>query len=204
MTDGPRCCWGAAYCPKSRPTLTPPVAVASYRSSVDSPVASVARAFKRAAVQRIVTGEKTVAELSRELDIVPSVTRSWNRFAEAGVTTAVQANEDVVPASHLREAYAKIRNLERTPREHRSCGDRPLWDSRDRNERVAGKLRAEDASAVCLPPVFPHGASRASYVPTVSSPNGEHVLKRRETTVNMRRVPTFSKGITRRAARILS
>src|SRR5713226_1476357 len=69
--------------------------------------------FKRATVQRVVTGEKTVAELSRELDIVPSVIRNWKRFAEAGATTAVQASEDVVPASHLREAYAKIRELER-------------------------------------------------------------------------------------------
>jgi transposase len=65
------------------------------------------------AVQRILTGEKTVAELSRELDIAPSVIRNWKRFAEAGATTAVQASEDVVPASHLREAYAKIRELER-------------------------------------------------------------------------------------------
>src|SRR6266581_1583583 len=69
--------------------------------------------FKRAAVQRVVTGEKTVAELSRELDIAPSVIRSWKRFAEAGATTAVQAHEDVVPATHLRDAYAKIRELER-------------------------------------------------------------------------------------------
>src|SRR5918993_584119 len=69
--------------------------------------------FKRTTVQRFVTGEKTIAELSRELDISPSVIRSWKRFAEAGATTAVQASEDVVPASHLREAYAKIRELER-------------------------------------------------------------------------------------------
>src|SRR5258705_11306936 len=69
--------------------------------------------FKRAAVQRVVTGEKTVAELSRELDIAPSVIRSWKRFAEAGATTAVQAHEDGVPARHLREAYAKNRGLER-------------------------------------------------------------------------------------------
>src|SRR5215475_9703640 len=68
--------------------------------------------FKRATVQRIVAGEKTVAELSRELDIAPSVIRSGKRFAEAGATTAVQAREDVVPASQLREAYAKIRELE--------------------------------------------------------------------------------------------
>lgn len=40
--------------------------------------------FKRTAVQRILTGEKTLAELSRELDISPSVIRNWKRFAEAG------------------------------------------------------------------------------------------------------------------------
>src|SRR5437879_6350119 len=65
--------------------------------------------FKRTAVQRILSGEKTLAELSRELDISPGVIRNWKRFAEAGATTAVQASEDVVPASQLREAYAKIR-----------------------------------------------------------------------------------------------
>jgi transposase len=65
--------------------------------------------FKRATVQRIVAREK----LSRELDIAPSVIRNWKRFAEAGATTAVQASEDVVPANQLREAYAKIRELER-------------------------------------------------------------------------------------------
>jgi hypothetical protein len=52
-----------------------------------------------------------VAALSRELDIAPSVIRDWKRFAEAGARTAVQASEDVVPASQLREAYAKIREL---------------------------------------------------------------------------------------------
>jgi transposase-like protein len=40
--------------------------------------------FKRTTVQRILTGEKTVAELSRELDIVPSVIRRWARRSEAG------------------------------------------------------------------------------------------------------------------------
>jgi len=69
--------------------------------------------FKRTQVQRILTGEKTVAELSRELDIGPSVIRNWARRSEAGATTAVAANEDVVPASQLREAYARIRELER-------------------------------------------------------------------------------------------
>jgi transposase len=52
-------------------------------------------------------------DLSRELNISPSVFRRWKRFAESGATTAVQASEDVVPASQLREAYAKIRERER-------------------------------------------------------------------------------------------
>src|SRR5499425_1116365 len=69
--------------------------------------------FKRTTVQRILTGEKIIAELSHELDISPSVIRNWKRFAEAGATAAVQASEDVVPASQLRDAYAKIRELER-------------------------------------------------------------------------------------------
>src|SRR4029450_11019165 len=54
--------------------------------------------FKRATVQRIVAGGKTVAELSRELDIAPSVIRNWKRFADAGATTAVQASEGGGPA----------------------------------------------------------------------------------------------------------
>jgi transposase-like protein len=33
---------------------------------------------KRAAVQRILTGGKTLAELSRELDISPSLIRNWS------------------------------------------------------------------------------------------------------------------------------
>jgi transposase len=69
--------------------------------------------FKRTQIQRVLTGEKTLAELSRELDISPSVIRNWTRHYEAGATAAVAANEDVVPVSQLREAYARIRELER-------------------------------------------------------------------------------------------
>src|SRR5438046_4296787 len=69
--------------------------------------------FKRDAVQRILTGEKTLAELSRELDIAPSVIRNWKRFAEAGATTAVQASEDVVPTSQPPEAYPRTRDPRR-------------------------------------------------------------------------------------------
>ena len=69
--------------------------------------------FKRTTVQRLLTGEKTIPELSRELDISPTVLRNWKRHYEAGAATGVAANEEVVPASQLREAYARIRELER-------------------------------------------------------------------------------------------
>src|SRR2546428_13993589 len=69
--------------------------------------------FKRTTVQRILTGEKTLAELSRELDISPGVIRNWKRFAEAGATTARHAREDLGPASQLREGHTKIPELER-------------------------------------------------------------------------------------------
>jgi transposase-like protein len=46
--------------------------------------------FKRSTVQRILTGEKTLAELSRELDISPSVSRNWKRFAERSLSTRMR------------------------------------------------------------------------------------------------------------------
>jgi transposase len=70
--------------------------------------------FKRGVVQQILKGEKTLAEVSRELDIQPTVIRQWKRRVEAGVATAVAADEDVVPASLLRAAQARIKELERS------------------------------------------------------------------------------------------
>ena len=58
-------------------------------------------------------GEKTLAEVSRELDIQPSVVRQWERRFEAGATAAVATNQDVFPVSALREARQRIRELER-------------------------------------------------------------------------------------------
>ena len=69
--------------------------------------------FKRGVVQQLLKGEKTLAEVSRELDIQPSVVRQWKRCFEAGATAAVATNEDVVPVSALREAHQRIRELER-------------------------------------------------------------------------------------------
>ena len=57
--------------------------------------------FKRETVQRVLSGEKALAELSRKLDVSPTVIRNWKRRYETGAATAIRADEDVVPASAL-------------------------------------------------------------------------------------------------------
>ena len=69
--------------------------------------------FKREQLARIERGEITIAELSREVQIDQSVVRRWKHLIERGSTTAVAANEDVVPASELRAALQRVRELER-------------------------------------------------------------------------------------------
>jgi transposase len=69
--------------------------------------------FKRQQVERVVRGEVTLAELSRELGISRNLLARWKSLITAGAETAVAANEDVVPASELRAAQARIRELER-------------------------------------------------------------------------------------------
>ena len=70
-------------------------------------------AFKREQVGRLSRGEVTISELSRELGISRSVLQRWKHLIAQGGEMAVAANEDVVPASELRAAQAKIRELER-------------------------------------------------------------------------------------------
>jgi len=61
--------------------------------------------FKRTTVQR--TGEKTLAELSRELDVSPSVVR----LAEARATTAVQASKTWSWVSRTKLSSRRLRFL---------------------------------------------------------------------------------------------
>lgn len=70
-------------------------------------------AFKQEAVQRVGRGECTVAELSRELGVSQALLHRWKRRMEGGATVAVQADEDVVPASTLKAAQQRIKELER-------------------------------------------------------------------------------------------
>jgi transposase len=69
--------------------------------------------FKREQISRVIRQELTLAELSRELNVQPSVIRRWKHLIDRGSTAAVAANEDVVPASELRAAQQRIRELER-------------------------------------------------------------------------------------------
>ncbi len=68
---------------------------------------------KRQVVGQVVSGEKTLAELSRELEIHPAVLRNWMRLVERGGTAAVAAGEDVVPASRARELEQQVKDLQR-------------------------------------------------------------------------------------------
>jgi transposase len=69
--------------------------------------------FKRDVIEQILRGEKTLAQMSREHDISPSNIREWMRRYESGAAAGVKAGEDVVPASELQAAQARIKELER-------------------------------------------------------------------------------------------
>lgn len=69
--------------------------------------------FKRAQIDRILKGEVTASELSRELGVSRSLIQRWKFLATRGAETAVGSNEPVVPVGELRAAQARIKELER-------------------------------------------------------------------------------------------
>lgn len=69
--------------------------------------------FKQEQLARVARQELTLAELARELLVSPSVVRRWHRLSTDGSAAAVGADEDVVPASELRAAQQRIKELER-------------------------------------------------------------------------------------------
>lgn len=69
--------------------------------------------FKLEQIGRVERREVTLAALSRELSVSPSVIRRWKHLSARGSTTAMSANEEVVPVSALRAAEHRIRELER-------------------------------------------------------------------------------------------
>ena len=69
--------------------------------------------FKQEQLARVDRGEVTMAELARELGVIPGLVRRWKHLVQKGGQTAVAANEPVVPASVLRAAEQRIKELER-------------------------------------------------------------------------------------------
>ncbi|MGH3054248.1 MAG: transposase [Gaiellaceae bacterium] len=69
--------------------------------------------FKREQIERVVRGELTISELSRELGISRALLARWKSLITSGAETAVRANESVVPASELKVAQQQIRELQR-------------------------------------------------------------------------------------------
>jgi transposase len=69
--------------------------------------------FKQEQVARLGRQELTVSELARELAVAPQLIKQWQRLSADGSAAAVTANEEVVPASELRVAQQRIRELER-------------------------------------------------------------------------------------------
>ena len=69
--------------------------------------------FKQEQMARVARAELTLSELARELAISPSVVRRWQHLSTNGSAAAVSAGEDVVPASELRAAQQRIKELER-------------------------------------------------------------------------------------------
>jgi transposase len=69
--------------------------------------------FKRTQIDRLLRGEVTASELSRELGVARSLILRWKFLATKGAETAVGSNESVVPLGELRAAQARIKELER-------------------------------------------------------------------------------------------
>lgn len=69
--------------------------------------------FKRTQIDRILKGELTAAELSRELGVARALIQRWKYLATKGAETAVGSNGDVVPLAELRAAQGRIKELER-------------------------------------------------------------------------------------------
>lgn len=69
--------------------------------------------FKRVQIDRILRGEITASELSRELGVARSLIQRWKYLATKGAEAAVGSNGDVVPVGELRSAQARIKELER-------------------------------------------------------------------------------------------
>jgi len=68
---------------------------------------------KQAFVEEGLQPGSSLSAVARKHGIAPSLIFNWRRRMKEGQLTAIQADDDVVPASDLRGAQAEIRQLQR-------------------------------------------------------------------------------------------
>ena len=56
---------------------------------------------------------ESIATVARKHGVAPSVMFRWRQLRESGALTGLKAGEELVPASEMRAARAKIRELQR-------------------------------------------------------------------------------------------
>lgn len=68
---------------------------------------------KRALVEEAEQPGMSISAVARKYGIHPNQVFRWRRLLQAGVLTAMRADEEVVPISEVKALKAKVRELER-------------------------------------------------------------------------------------------
>lgn len=68
---------------------------------------------KRALLREAEHPGASISEVARRYGLAPSMLFAWRRAMENGEEKGLESGEDVVPASKLKQAEARIRELER-------------------------------------------------------------------------------------------
>jgi len=108
--------------------------------------------FKREQISRVMRQELTLAELSRELNVQPTVIRRWTHLIDRGSTTAVAANDDVVPAS------------EPGPHTSASASSNDWWARRRRRSRSSRRRETKSKNAALVRRVHAMSGRRVALI----------------------------------------
>jgi transposase len=93
---------------------------------------------------------ESISTVARKHGISPSVLFRWRQLRESGATTGLKADEELVPASELKAARAKIRELQRM-----------LGKKTEEHEIVLEALEsAKDRKWISRLPSLPRGGGR--------------------------------------------
>lgn len=93
---------------------------------------------------------ESISTVARKYGVSPSVMFRWRQLRESGALTGLKANEELVPASELKAARAKIRELQRM-----------LGKKTEEHEIVLEALEiAKDRKWISRLPSLPRGGGR--------------------------------------------